>query len=154
MIVLNGNKKAESLLVSSSLQLTKVSLDAMRINLLEWSLDAQSLLRISINIKSRDRVSSFAIRKAALTLLQKRQWFFQVGLSNPSGPPDARESLFLCGLATSRLPDRTHIRPRFYDNAISCARNARCMHPRVRLRIIRTSTHARVYVRSVKNVSI
>lgn len=36
-----------------------------------------------------------------------------------------REPLFLCGLATTpRLPDRIHTRPRFYDNAISCARHA------------------------------
>lgn len=36
-----------------------------------------------------------------------------------------REPLFLCGLATTpRLLDRIHTRPRFYDNAISCARHA------------------------------
>lgn len=43
-----------------------------------------------------------------------------------------REPLFLCGLATTpRLPDRIHTRPRFYDNAISCARHG--THPRVAL---------------------
>lgn len=45
-----------------------------------------------------------------------------------------REPFFLCGLATTpRLPDRIHTRPRFYDNAISCARHAstRIAHTRL-----------------------
>lgn len=97
--------------------------------------------------------------------IRERQWFFQVPTRhhlNPSGPPEARVSLspslspfflflslsliirlalalFLCGLATTpRLPDRIHTRPRFYDNAISCARVMHtvcvCVYTRARSR--------------------
>lgn len=58
-----------------------------------------------------------------------------------------REPLFLCGLATTpRLPDRIHTRPRFYDNAISCARHAStcCVYV----------SPVRVSSCSLKNVSI
>lgn len=56
------------------------------------------LFRASININAVNRARQgqlFRCSKSSSysSRIQERQWFFQVGLSNPSGPPDARVPL-------------------------------------------------------------